>query len=785
MKHLNFTIRLFAALIVWASLSQAQQTPQLGKSSAKDVIAAMTVEEKVNLVMGTGMNFPGLPSDLQGPAVGETDDRVPGAAGTTFGIPRLGIPAIVLADGPAGLRIQPYRNKDSTATYYCTAFPIATLLASSWDTDLVERVGRAVGNELKEYGVDILLAPALNIHRNPLGGRNFEYYSEDPLVSGRMAAAMVKGVQSQGVGTALKHFVANNHEWNRNTINVIASERALREIYLKGFEIAITEASPWTIMSSYNKVNGAYTSESVDLLTSILRDDWKFTGLVMTDWFGGRDAIAQMTAGNALLMPGTRNQQIALLAAIKDKTLSEAVLDRNIENILNVILKSPVFQNYKHSNKPDLKAHAQLAREAAAEGMVLLKNADGVLPLKSQIKLALFGNSSYDMVTGGTGSGDVNEAYSISLLQGLKGAGFVTNLSLAETYSTYISEEKAKQPPPRPLRLPPPIAERTVSSDQISRLAAEMELALITIGRNSGEFSDRKRENDFDLSAAEKKLIQDISDAFHSVNKKVVIVLNIGGVIETVSWRDQADAILLAWQPGQEAGNAIADVLSGKMNPSGKLATTFPLDLQDVPSSSNFPGTVLEGPDPNNRSPLAGARAAEVVYEDGIWVGYRYFNSKKMKTSYPFGYGLSYTNFDYTDLKLSCTEFNHKLTASITVTNRGKVAGKEVVQLYLSAPARHFSKPAEELRGFAKTKALQPGESQTLSFELTSYDLASFDAASSSWLAEAGTYTVKIGASSQDIRQMQTFEKAKEEKVSSVSKALLPESMIKEMTVKH
>ena len=312
-----------------------------------------------------------------------------------------------------------------------------------------------------------------------------------------------------------------------------------------------------------------------------------------------------------------------------------------------------------------------------------------------------------------------------------------------------------------------------------------MELALITIGRNSGEFSDRKRENDFDLSAAEKKLIQDISDAFHSVNKKVVIVLNIGGVIETASWRDQADAILLAWQPGQEAGYAIADVLSGKMNPSGKLATTFPLDLQDVPSSSNFPGTVLEGPDPNNRSPLAGARAAEVVYEDGIWVGYRYFNSKKMKTSYPFGYGLSYTNFDYTDLKLSCTEFNHKLTASITVTNRGKVAGKEVVQLYLSAPARHFSKPAEELRGFAKTKALQPGESQTLSFELTSYDLASFDAASSSWLAEAGTYTVKIGASSQDIRQMQTFEKAKEEKVSSVSKALLPESMIKEMTVKH
>jgi beta-glucosidase len=774
--HSRSVISALVLLVASAAVSSAVDLPQLGKSPTREVIAAMTREEKVSLVIGTGMRRPGLPADRQGPAIGETREIVPGAAGTTYAIPRLGIPAVVVADGPAGLRIQPTRGGDTSRTYYCTAFPIETLLASSWDVGLVERVGRAMGNEVKEYGVDVLLGPALNTHRNPLGGRNFEYYSEDPLVSGRMAAAMVKGVQSQGVGTSTKHYVANDHEWNRNVINVKVSPRALREIYLRGFEIVVREARPWTVMSSYNKVNGTYTSESPALLTGVLRDDWGFDGLVMTDWFGGRDAVAQMKAGNELLMPGTAAQQKTLLAALESGDLKEEVLDRNVERVLEFVRRTPAFQGYQHSDAPDLKAHAQVGREAAAEGMVLLRN-EGVLPLRSSAKLALFGNTSYSMITGGTGSGDVNEAYSISLVEGLKGAGVAIDGALAESYERYIQEEQKKRPAPaRPFMPQAPIPERAVGADEIARLARETDLALVTIGRNAGEGRDRQREGDFELSAAEKALLEGVATAFHAQKKTVLVVLNIGGVIETASWRELPDAILLAWQPGQEAGHAIADVLTGRTPPSGKLATTFPMRWEDVPSSANFPGKVLEGPDPNAtaRGPFGGGdRAAEVVYEDDIWVGYRHYATKGVKTAYPFGFGLSYTRFRYSDLKLSSAELGKELTASVTVTNAGDATGREVVQLYLSAPGKVAPKPALELRAFAKTKALKPGESQTLSFTLTARDLASFDEASSSWLAEAGTYTVKVGASSEDIRQTATFGKAREEKVATVSTSIL------------
>jgi len=752
---------------------------RLGKSPVKAVVAAMTTEEKVNLVVGMGMHFPGLPKEMEGPVVGQTNDRVAGAAGTTFAIPRLGIPSIVVADGPAGLRIKPFRNDDSSRSYYCTAFPIGTLLASSWDTALVQRVGAAMGNEVREYGVDILLGPALNNQRNPLGGRNFEYYSEDPLISGRIAAAMVNGIQSQGVGTSIKHFAANNHEFNRNTMNVVVDERTLREIYLRGFQIALQHSKPWTVMSSYNLINGIYTSESADLLTTVLRDEWNFKGFVMTDWFGGRDAIAQMKAGNDLLMPGTRNQQEALLQALRNHQLDEQVLNRNVERILQIILLTPSFKNYAASNRPDLKGHAQVARAAAAEGMVLLRNEYRALPLKGS-RVAVFGNASYDMVTGGTGSGDVNEAYTVSLIDGLKDAGFTIDPQLQNIYTGYIAEQKARRPrQANTFLLPPPITEMDLDDRVITEMAGVYDVALVTIGRNSGEFADRRLEGDFNFTATEKALIHRVSTAFRQKNKKTIVILNTGGVVETASWRDDADAILLAWQPGQEAGHAITDILTGRVNPSGRLAVSFPMAYADEPTAAGFPGRVTQAPDTSNRSFVV-STPAEIVYDEQIFNGYRFYESAKNKDTltpaYEFGYGLSYTSFAYDQLALSSKAMNGPVTVSVRITNKGQAAGKEVVQLYIAAPAGALPLPQRELKAFAKTGLLQPGQSQTVRFTIDARDLASYYTNRSAWVAAAGIYTVEVGASSRDLRQSATIELPRETVTERGHDGLLPMS---------
>lgn len=753
-------------LTLCPSSASAQTLPRLGESPMEDVIAAMTTEEKARLLVGMGFAFsiPGQPAaDPEDAAIPE---RVPGAAGRTHAIPRLGIPSLTLADGPAGVRIAPVREGDSTRTYHATAFPVATLLASTWDTTLVRRVGAAMGEEAREYGVDILLAPGMNIHRNPLGGRNFEYYSEDPLLSGRIAAAFVDGVQSAGVGTAIKHFVANNQEFNRMKLNTLVDERTLREIYLRGFEIAVREAQPWTVMSSYNLINGTYTSESRELLTTILRDEWGFEGFVMTDWFGGQDPVAQVRAGNDVIMPGNPSQTRAIIDAVTAGALPEAQLDENVARVLRIVVRSPTFQRYRYTDRPDLEAHARVARQAATEGMVLLKNEAGALPLAPSRAIALFGNASYRLIVGGSGSGDVNEAYSVSLERGLSGAGYTVEPHLANRYAAYLADQEASRPPAAPFMPQPPIPERVVDAADIASAAASADVAVVAIGRNSGEFTDREIDGDFTLTPAERALLREVARTFRAAGRKVVVVMNVAGVTEVASWRDAADAILLAWQPGQEGGHAIADILSGRVNPSGRLPATFPLAYDDVPSAASFPGELLPGQEGQGPGGIFG-RPSRVSYDEGIFVGYRHYDTFGVATAYPFGHGLSYTTFAYTELGLGSGSFGDSITATVTVTNTGPVPGREVVQLYLSAPDAGRSGgsvdgPARELKAFARTRLLPPGESQTLSFTLTAQDLASYDAGRAAWVAAPGRYTLAIGASSREVLRRASFQVTEE-----------------------
>ena len=723
--------------------------PQLGKDSLDKVVAAMTLEEKAHLVIGTGM----AGSSGEAPVVGETRNLVPGAAGTTYPIPRLGIPAIVLADGPAGLRINPLREGDAN-TYYCTHFPIGTLLASTWNTELVEQVGQAIGNEVLEYGTDVLLAPALNIHRNPLCGRNFEYYSEDPVVSGKTAAAYVRGVQSNGVGTSIKHYALNNQETNRMKNDVRVSPRAVREIYLKGFEIAVKESQPWTVMSSYNFVNGVYTSESKDLQTTMLRDEWGFKGMVMTDWFGGADAAAQMWAGNDMLQPGRPGQFEDIVEGVRSGRLSEADLDRNVRRVLELIVKSPRFKGYEFSNKPDLKAHAAVTRQSAVEGMVLLEN-NGVLPLASEIsRVALFGTTSYDFIAGGTGSGNVNRAYTVSLLEGLRNAGYAIDAELEKTYTKYIKEETERLNPksddPMAMFMPKIRAGEFVpSAGLLDKMVRANDVAIITLGRNSGEFLDRKVA-DFTLTEQESGMIEAVCAAFHEAGKKVVVILNIGGVIETASWKNLPDAVLLAWQAGQEGGNSVADVLKGVANPSGKLTMTFPVRYEDHASSRNFPIDMAFGMFGKDKDAEPQRNVDYTEYEEGIYVGYRWFDKQGLEVSYPFGYGLSYTRFEWSEASVKSSR--GETAVRVKVTNTGKIPGKDVVELYVAAPQGELDKPVKELKAYAKTRELQPGESQLVTLKVKNSELASYDESASAWVTDAGHYDFMLGSSSRDIR---------------------------------
>ena len=733
MKKTCFTILLCFAWGLSSYAQTNQSTLTLREDNIEEILKAMTNEEKVSLLVG-------------GPG-----SLVPGAAGYTREIERLSIPMTVLADGPAGLRIQPKRE-GTDQTFYCTGFPTSTLLASSWDPELVETVTTAMGNEVLEYGVDVLLAPGMNLHRNPLCGRNFEYYSEDPLLSGKMAAAYVRGVQKNGVGTSVKHFAANNQETNRLENDARVSNRALRELYLKNFEIAVKEGKPWTVMSSYNKLNGEYTQQKHGLLTTVLRDEWGFDGIVMTDWGVKDNTVKATKAGNDLMEWGNQVEIDRILAAVKSGEISQEELDRNVRNMLNYIVKTPHFRGYKFSNKPNLKAHAAVARKAAEESIILLRNEDNTLPLEGSEKVALYGLTSVDFVGIGTGSGEVNTEHIVNMQEAMTSAGFTLDQNLAEFYQHYFAQQEAVQKMERNNRwgYRNIREEAEVSARAISLQAQENDVAVYVLGRNAGEGADRVLKDDFELNNTERELLQNLSSAYHALGKKLIVVLNVGGVIETASWKHLVDAIVLPWSPGQEGAHAVADVLTGKVNPSGKLPMTFPMRYMDIPSSKNFPYG-------QNTSGRRGERKNVdfTDYEEDIWVGYRYFQTNNVVVSYPFGYGLSYTTFSYSNPKVKADKDG--FTATITVTNIGKVAGREVVELYVAAPAGGFEKPARELKAFAKTKLLAPGESETLTMKVSAYELASFNEEHSAWETASGTYQVMFGASVDDIRGKVTF----------------------------
>jgi beta-glucosidase len=735
-----------------------------------DLITRLSVEDKIHLLLGTGMvgfemlkGFEAL--DPKGVTI--PSYLMPGSAGSTTPIDKWGIPAVIFTDGPAGVRISAKRRNEKR-TYYATGFPVGALISTTWDVEMAEEIGKAIGDEALQYGSDIQLAPALNIIRNPLCGRNYEYYSEDPLIAGKFASAITQGIQKNGVGVSLKHFAANNSENNRMDLDVHVSQRALREIYLRGFEIAVKESNPATIMSSYNKINGAYTSASYDLLTTILRHEWGFKGAVITDWFGGFSDVSaisdtshnglssdsydesifaqQIHAGNDLLMPGTQIQFETLKKYIDTKRLSIEDVDNCLKKVLEIIYKSPRVAGYKPTNNPDLKGHALLSRKAASEGMVLLKNDLATLPLKKGSKIALFGSGSYNIIAGGTGSGNVNKAYVISLPKGLEDSGFRIDKNLDQTYSQFVKEEltKVEGLKKKLLAILPILIQPTIKEKSIQSSAKDNDIAIITIGREAGESGDRKITDDFNLSEKEQNLISQVSKAFHQQNKKVVVIINSGSAIETSSWKGKVDAILWASLPGQEGGYAITDVLSGTVNPSGKLTQTLPVKYTDVSSSSNFEGVPADKP-------------KDVSYKEGIYVGYRYFSTFNVAPSYEFGYGLSYTKFDYSEPVLSSAQFNQKLVISLKVKNTGNVAGKEVVQLYLSAPKGDVDKPAKELKGFVKTRLLKPGETQVVFFELQPKDLASFNPLASAWIADAGVYKVEFNSSLTNTKQVSSF----------------------------
>lgn len=746
MKH----ILLIFLSIALATPAMAQK-PKLGTDDVEAIVNALSKGDRAHLVQGMGVvkTYVGI-------------NAVPGASGYTMAFSDYNIPTTVWTDGPAGVRLSTVLGGN---TCEATFFPTATVQAATWNTPLIEEMGQALGNETKELGCDILLGPGVNIHRNPLSGRNFEYYSEDPVLAGKMGAAYIIGVQREGVGVSLKHFAANNQETNRKENDSRISKRALREIYLKPFEIAVKEGHPWTVMSSYNKLNGTRTSERYDLLTTLLRGEWGFDGVVTSDWINNADAVSEIRAGNDMLMPGSSGDYWKLAPLIGNCPVEDEI-KLSCQRILNMMLKTPAFAGYKYSGAPDLTAHAQVARRTAAEGIVLLKNDNQALPFGNNVQqVALFGSLAYRTIAGGTGSGAVSSTNISRLPASLVAAGYQLDNSLQDAYEAHIKKEGTDNTGGGMLgqqisaaKLP---REMALTLTDIEGHVASNQMAVVVIGRSATEATDRDT-TEFFLKAEELALIENVCTAFHAAGKKVVVVLNVAGVVETASWKHLPDAILLPFLGGQECGNALADVLSGAVNPSGKLPMTFPITYRDHASATNFP---------------IGTNIGDAVtrYEEDIWVGYRDFDAFNKNVSYEFGYGLSYTTFQYSNL--SVTPSGDDIEISLTVTNTGDVPGKEVVQFYSTAPEYWLNqKPNRELKAFFKTRLLMPQESETLTLVISKDDLASFDSDNDQWIVDAGTYTFTASASSRDHRLSSAVQV--EQRTQSVNDILAPQEAL-------
>lgn len=629
---------------------------------------------------------------------------------TTLPVERLGIPHFVMADGPHGVR----RVEDVHAVVQkslpATCFPTASCLASTWDRELIHELGEAIADECIALDVDVVLGPGVNMKRSPLCGRNFEYFSEDPFLAGEMAVSMIRGIQGKGVGTSLKHFTANNQEFQRFTMSSEVDERTLREIYLPAFEKAVKKAEPWTVMCSYNRVNGTLASQNRYLLTDILREEWGFEGMVVSDWGAVRDRVAGLQAGLDLEMPGPHDRNVKrVVDAVQAGELDQEALDKSVRRILEIVFRAK--QTAKNGSY-DIDAHHALARRIAARGMVLLKN-EGILPLRSPEKIAVIGAAARTPHFQGGGSSHINPTRVDVPLDELKALAGDAHVTFAQGY-------------------PPDDGVREDLIEDAVQKAKEAEVAVLFIALPSYKESEGYDRSDLDLTDQQERLIQAVS----ATQPNTVVVLNNGAPVAVGEWIDGAAAVLEAWMMGQAGGGAVADVLFGRINPGGRLAETFPVRLEDTPAYLNFPG-----------------ERGRVRYGEGLYIGYRWYDARRIPVRFPFGYGLSYTTFEYSGAAVSAKTFRDTdgVVVTVDVTNTGGTAGSEVVQVYVSDREAGLSRPVKELKGFARVD-LQPGETRTVSISLDFRAFAFYHPSYKQWITEDGEFDILVGASAADIR---------------------------------